>query len=150
MVHIPQEAGKDICRLPPDIPAVLLVQQQLEADIKTVVHLIFPDHGHQRVRLAVYAPQGSFPQLAGSVHLGALLRRADAGFRADLQGVYFTIPVLGNELPERIVYGLLLLHTQKRVVIRDKLIIGETLPVMVPDKVVFDIFNRILHLLSRS
>ena len=111
MVHIPQEAGKDICRLPADIPAVLLVQQQLEADIEPVIHLIFPDHGDKGFRLAVYAPQSGFPQFAGSVRLGTLLRRADAGLRADLQGVYLTVPVLGDKLPERIVYGFFLLHT---------------------------------------
>lgn len=98
MVHIPQETGKDICRLTADIPAVLLVQQQLEADIEPVVHLIFPDHGDKGFRLSVYAAQRSFPQVAGSIRLGTLLRRTDAGFRADLQGVYLAVPVLGDKL----------------------------------------------------
>ena len=150
MVHIPQETGKQVCRLSPDIPAVLLIQQQLEADIEPVVHLIFPDHGDKCFGLVVYTAQRRFPQVAGSIRLGTLLRRTDAGFRADLQGVYFAVTVLGDKLPERIVYGLLLLHAQKRVIIGDKLIISETLPVMVPDKVILDIFHRILHLPSHS
>ena len=78
MVHIPQETGKQVCRLPPDIPAVLLVQQQLETDIEPEVHLIFPDHGDQCFGLPVYAAQRRFPQVAGSIRLGTLLRRTDA------------------------------------------------------------------------
>ena len=144
-VHIPQETGKQVCRLPPDIPAVLLVQQQLETDIEPVVHLIFPDHGDKRFGLPVYAAQRRFPQVAGSIRLGTLLRRTDAGFRADLQGVYFAVPVLGDKLPKRIMYRFFLLHTQERIIIGDKLIVREAFPVMVPDKIVFDIFNRILH-----
>ena len=39
MVHIPQETGKDIRRLTADIPAVLLIQQQLKTDIEPVIYL---------------------------------------------------------------------------------------------------------------
>ena len=62
-------------------------------------------------RLSVYAAQRRFPQVAGSIRLGTLLRRTDAGFRADLQGVYLAVPVLGDKLTERIVYRFFLFHT---------------------------------------
>ena len=110
MVHIRQETGKDIRRLTADIPAVLLIKQQLKTDIEPVIYLIFPDHGDKHLGLTVYAAQRRFPQVSGSIRLGPLLRRTDAGFRADLQGVYLAVPVLGDKLTERIVYRFFLLY----------------------------------------
>ena len=86
----------------------LLINKQLEADKKAVVHLIFPYHGNQGFGLCVNLCTGNVLELARHFLFGAFLCCPYAGFSADLQGVNLPVPVLGDKLPEGIVYLIFL------------------------------------------
>ena len=96
MVHIMDEVRKGVCCFFTHAfnRDFLLIQNQLEADKKAVVHLIFPNHRNKGFGLCVDFLIGNFFQPAGHFLFRAFLRCPYTGFRTNLQSVDSSVTVL--------------------------------------------------------
>ena len=118
---------------------------QLKAEKEAVIDLCITERSNEIFRLLVNLGAGDLFQPSGHAFLGTLLCGSDTAFCTDLQGMDFTVTVLRDQLPESIMHRVFLFQRQKRIIERNQFVIGKTLALNVPNKVIFNIFNRIRH-----
>ena len=123
----------------------LIRYDQLKAEKETVIDLCITERSNEIFRLLVNLGASDLFQPSGHAFLGTLLCGADTAFRADLQSVNLAVTVLRDQLPESIMHRVFLFQRQERIIERNQFVIGKTLALNVPNKVIFNIFNRIRH-----
>ena len=124
---------------------LLVRYDQLKTDEKAVIDLCITERSNEIFRLLVNLGASDLFQPSGHAFLGTLLCGADTAFRTDLQSVNLAVTILCDKLPESIMHRVLLFQRKERVVERDKFIVREALALVVPNEIIFDIFNGIRH-----